>query len=1249
MPSSSASAARSASRSARHLTALTCVGVLVASLATGLGVGAASGAGGGSAGGTNTPAGPADGAARDEGRSVTLVTGDVVRITDEGSGHRSIALEPAAGREDVTFNQMTIDGELHVLPSDAVPFVGDKRIDKDLFNIDLLLKDGYDDKATKSLPLIATTGGSVGTFGTLEATTQGATLASIHGRSMTVTKEKANDFWTSLANTSTHRLAAGVQKLWLDGRVHADLDRSVAQIGAPTAWEAGFDGTGVKVAVLDTGVDTTHPDLAGRVSESRNFTTSPDTTDHFGHGTHVAATIGGSGNGSNGLRKGVAPKANIVSGKVLDDTGNGYESDIIEAMQWAVDADSDVVNMSLGGGPTDGTDPLSQAVNNLSESSDTLFVVSAGNDGPGASTIGTPGSADASLTVGAVDRDESLADFSSRGPRLGDLAIKPDITAPGVGIVAARAAGTTMGTPVDALYTTASGTSMAAPHVAGAAVLIAQQHPDWTGEQLKDALISTAKPGELDEQEQGGGRVDLTRAVTQAVSGTGSINLGDVSDGQTEPIVRPVTWTNTGTTDVTLALKLDVTDLGGRAPAAGSITLADTAITVPAKGSASTNLTLDPTKLGRGRYAGQLLATAANNVTVHTTVGAVKAAPTHKVTLRAVDFDGNSDTATLVALTGEDQRFDTINWVAKDHDLTVELGEGDYFLNALLSPNFHDEDTAVSILDPDLEVTKDMEVVLDARKAKQVEISTPKPATLRGNLGYTAYRKIGGRTVTHSVQRFDNTRSIWVTPTEPAKGGEFEFTSRWQLAEPMVTATTGGKKPFTLLPGLERMSPTVTTPARLDVVDAGPGKPEDLAKVNVKGKIALVHPDGKGDEDVDAAVAAGAKMLLIAPPEGGTWWTKFTGRGKRLALPVLTLSPLQRDQLSARMAAGRVTLRVSGVADSRYTYDVVQVSKDQVPTRVVHNVTKANSATVKANYAEMGGEDWAKEQRFAWRPWQESTIVESQRELHTPQQRTETISSGQPDTLWRQRVLHFFSWDTMNPINGGAVHALRTYRPGEHVTYDWFGGVVRPAVPAGAAPSRTVDGLTINVAELAGAGGVTYDRARSSEVTMQLFENDALLASGNQAWGTYTARMPSANYRLNLKVVRTKDLDWEYSTTTDTTWRFKSSRPAGDALAKLPLLQVDYSVPAGLDHQVKAGSLKPLSLKVDSAKSAKGWVSFDDGASWKALPLLPLGKGRFSTVVLHARTAGHVSLKVQASDAAGNSIEQTVLRAYGIS
>jgi len=190
-----------------------------------------------------------------------------------------------------------------------------------------------------------------------------------------------------------------------------------------------------------------------------------------------------------------------------------------------------VVNMSLGGPPSDGIDPLSDALTQITDRTGTLFVVAAGNEGA-AYTVGSPGLAPAALTVGAVDRDETLAEFSSRGPTAGDLGLKPEITAPGVGIVAARATGTTMGSPVDALYTAASGTSMATPHVAGAAALLAQQNPDWSGRRLKDALISTAEPNpELGVYAQGGGRVDVARAVNQTVTASGIADFATVVDG----------------------------------------------------------------------------------------------------------------------------------------------------------------------------------------------------------------------------------------------------------------------------------------------------------------------------------------------------------------------------------------------------------------------------------------------------------------------------------------------------------------------------------------------------------------------------------------------------------------------------------------------------------------------------------------------------------------------------------------------
>ena len=183
--------------------------------------------------------------------------------------------------------------------------------------------------------------------------------------------------------------------------------------------------------------------------------------------------------------------------------------------------------MSLGGDPSDGTDPLSRAVNELSASTDTLFVVAAGNSGSEPETVTAPGAADAALTVGAVDDADQMAYFSSRGPRRGDGALKPDVVAPGVGITAARAAGTSLGAPVDDLYTSLEGTSMATPHVAGLAAILKDAHPQWDGERLKAAITSTTVPvADATGYDAGSGRVDAERAVAATVLASPSLNLG---------------------------------------------------------------------------------------------------------------------------------------------------------------------------------------------------------------------------------------------------------------------------------------------------------------------------------------------------------------------------------------------------------------------------------------------------------------------------------------------------------------------------------------------------------------------------------------------------------------------------------------------------------------------------------------------------------------------------------------------------
>ena len=585
-----------------------------------------------------SPPGTARSAAPGKATKVTLITGDVVEVSDAGNGKKAASVQPAAGREAVTFHTLEVDGGLRVLPSDAVPYLSTGVLDANLFDVDELIADGYGDAAAPNLPLIVRYADpSAARTQSLAGTTTTRSLDSIGGAAVSATKNELPELWKSLEpNQNARALSRGIAKIWLDGKVRPVLDQSVPQIGAPAAWQAGYEGQGVEVAVLDTGVDADHPDLKGKVQQAVDFSGSPTgASDHFGHGTHVAATIAGTGAGAGGTRKGVAPKADLLIGKVLGDDGFGYDSSIIAGMEWAAAEGAKVVNMSLGGEATDGTDPLSQAVDRITAESGTLFVVAAGNEGRDES-VGTPGAAPSALTVGAVDRNDVMADFSSRGPRLGDSGLKPEITAPGVDIVAARAAGTIMGEPLNDLYTAASGTSMATPHVAGAAVLLAQQHPDWKADRIKNALVSTAKTTpDVSVYAQGSGRVDVARAVSQKVYATAVADFGLVSAGST----KTVTYKNDGTAPVTLALSVDVDNLDSHQPETDALSL-PSSVTVPAGGSVDVPVALDPAKLDRGLYSGWIVATGPNGVVTHTAVGTLKAGPKHTVRLRAVGLDG---------------------------------------------------------------------------------------------------------------------------------------------------------------------------------------------------------------------------------------------------------------------------------------------------------------------------------------------------------------------------------------------------------------------------------------------------------------------------------------------------------------------------------------------------------------------------------------------------------------------------------
>ncbi|WP_405792911.1 S8 family serine peptidase [Streptomyces sp. NBC_01506] len=1220
----------------------------------------------------------ASAAAGSGGATVRLITGDRVTLGTDGDGGPVVSVEPGAGRRGIIFRTLEQDGHLTVLPSDAGELVAAGRLDRKLFDVTALVAQRYDEAHTSALPLIVGGAGGKAAGAAVKRLTAFADdgsptrrLASIDAQAVQVPRGDLGAFWKQLAPTGqamNSAAADAVPQIWLDGRVSPSLDRSTAQIGAPDVWKTGLRGERVKVAVLDTGADQTHPDLAGRVAAARDFSGSSGTGDGFGHGTHVAATVGGSGKASDGTRQGVAPAAELMVGKVLGDDGYGSESQVIAGMEWAAAEGAEVVNMSLGSdSPSDGTDPMSLALNELSESSGALFVVAAGNSGPGTGTIGSPAAADAALTVGAVDRDDSLADFSSRGPRPGNNGVKPDVTAPGVGIVAARAAGTTMGDPVDELHTSASGTSMATPHVAGAAALLAQRHPDWSPAQIKDALISTARiiAGQR-VTEQGGGRIDVAAAALGPVAATGTVALGPFEAGDDRTRTSTLRYTNTSDKEVTLALTTKLATSGGREPAEGAVRTGSDSVRVPAGSTAEVPLTVDPVRAAQGDYYGHVTATPSDgSAPVHTTLSLVVQGPVHKLTVNTYDRDGKRIKA-LPTIWGADG---FVAYTSLD-PAVAEVEEGTYQLDYATLDKARDGEELRQVVLPEVKVTKDMAVSLDARRTTLVDIRTPRPAEQRGIISYQTYRRIDGRGLIQGTMYFDVAKRLYVSPTPAVTDGTFEFASRWQLAAPLLE---------TAVPGTDLDLGAYYMPSsalfdekgeRLTAVDAGDARAPEFGKV--RGKLAvLTDEDGANERElVDKAAAAGARGVMIVHFDDIAW-TRWRPVGERLALPTVRISAGSGAELLKRINKRSTTVRFTGTARSPYLYDVMQVSSQRIPDRVVHTVSERNSAVVRSTYADNGGSPWASEQRFARRPYQDFTWNQYTRDVPTGFERTEYVSSG--DTSWHHLVHYETTYDADMPLNVGLGDTRRTYRPGERVAETWQGAVSRPSIPRGTATPSVREGnvLSLRIPEftdstaghrsrlLAGGGGIgSSDTAAAREsgdtAAAVLYRDGKKTDEADGAWTDFTVPSGAADYRLDLTTSRTSP-EWAYGTATDTSWSFRSG--AAGKTATLPLLQLDYDVPVDADNAVGRGRSHTIGLTVRNQDalaaprgvSVKVEASHDDGKSWERATVKNRGAGTFSAKIGgpdRQRGDTYVTLRVTAEDSSGNRVRQTVERAY---
>lgn len=325
-----------------------------------------------------------------------------------------------------------------------------------------------------------------------------------------------------------------VKRVWPDGEVQALLADSMPLIRADRVHDdLGFTGHGVIVAIIDTGIDYTHPDLGGclgpscKVADGYDFVNDDlDPMDDNGHGTHLAGIVA-----ANGGVTGVAPDATLMAHKVLNSAGFGSTSDVIAAMERAVDPDGDpttadgarVINLSFGR-TGDPDDPLSQAVDNA-VAAGAVVVVAATGYGNYYEML-SPAIARQALAVGGTDKSDQLASFTSRGPSPETFQIKPEVLAPGVGITSTVPRGDCERCDPSG-YRPLDGTSAAAAHVSGPAALLLEQYPHWQPEQVKAAITARAVNLGIDVFTQGGGRIDAyASSSSKGLASPGSLSLG---------------------------------------------------------------------------------------------------------------------------------------------------------------------------------------------------------------------------------------------------------------------------------------------------------------------------------------------------------------------------------------------------------------------------------------------------------------------------------------------------------------------------------------------------------------------------------------------------------------------------------------------------------------------------------------------------------------------------------------------------
>ncbi|QDO87601.1 S8 family serine peptidase [Ornithinimicrobium ciconiae] len=1176
-----------------------------------------------------------------ETQRLTLITGDIVTVTERADGTQVADVASPDGTAG-GFQALTVKGQLHVIPDAARPFLAAGTLDHELFNVSALLDQGVGEAGAPLIVEFADGASSASLQSLVGETT--ARLESINAVALSPEASTGDSLWQSLTgDRSDGTLARGIERIHLDGLVEASLADSVPQVGAPEAWARGIDGTGVTVAVLDSGVDLTHPDLANVVVESHSFVPGEEVTDVHGHGTHVASTVAGSGAASDGLQVGVAPGADLIVGKVLGDDGFGQESWIIDGMEWAAE-NADVVNMSLGSmEASDGTDPMAVALQTISEETDTLFVVAAGNNGQ-VSGIGSPGAAEAALTVGAVDGMDYRTWFTSMGPRLGDALVKPDLSAPGADVLAARS----QASAGEGWYTSMDGTSMATPHIAGAAALLLQDDPDLSRVELKNTLMSSSFPLSEGPFQLGAGRLDVPAALDAEVIATGSISFGyfDWPHEGDEPVTREITYTNDGDSELTLALRLEGDDGTGGGLPAGLTELSATEVLVPAGGTADVQVTLDPAIVPLATtLSGFVIASAEGTDLARTGWGVMKEEERYDLTLRATDRDGSPALAYVVFM-GRDDMWP--NQIQVDGETTLRLPVGTYAAMSFMDVNVSADELGVAMVgDPQIDLTQDTVVELDARETHEITAEVPDEG-LEPSQRRMEYSISAGTGLVGAYQIPVMVDHLFAAPMDGTTDGDFEYLTRWRLRTPFVAVAEGAAAlDVTGLVGSTAPTEEVT----LDAVYAGTGTPADLSAVETEGKAVVITRDQSLDlTEIAAGVDdAGAALLVVVNDEPGEFAAGVAWEGT-VSYPAVGVSGVEGAGLISRIQAGPVQLTVSGGVDSPVVYDLVDPHPGSIPTDLAYAPELEDLARIDAsfhgNQQRAGGEF-----RYDLRPHTAYGVGFAEK-MNMPIDRTEYVSAQEGTSWYQDAAVMEGNWNERGLRQG--------YEPGSTTAESWFAAVVQPRLGEGYwLPNRQGDMLQVNLPSWAGdepthTGGMGEFQGTDDQ-TIRWYQGETLLKEDVGWQSSWIDGVPSERTQLRVTSDVGRPDSWGVTPASSTEWTFWSEHPA-DWFAELPLVQVDFAVETDWNGAAVNGPTDTIGLSAWQLPNSQLTgeitdgtlaISYDQGTTWEELDLSGT-PGDWTADVTYPAGAQTVSLRATAADSEGNAITQEVYDAYRV-